>query len=278
VVIALVGNVFSPYYRRACQRAWVAPNPWEFAAFNLALYGPMQRWIYTERAAEPHPQMFQLGNNRICWKSPEILQLSCHDTTVPWQQHVRGEIEIHFAPPSAESSRYAHKIDKAGNHLWWPVSPYGQASVDLRHPKLSFSGTAYHDMNYGVRALADDFWGWHWQRERHHEHNYTDIHYRVLGRDHSSYHHAYRYHDLGKTEPLLAQAPKVFGRSKWGLQQWGSRLQGIKKHTVLEDSPFYTRTLLTKSHQQHIMHEQLSLRRFEQPWVQKLIPYRLRRR
>jgi carotenoid 1,2-hydratase len=48
----------------------------------------------------------------------------------------------------------------------------------------------------------------------------------------------------------------------------------------LEDTPFYARTLSTArvgGQRVHLVHETVDLQRFERPWVQFLIPFRMRR-
>lgn len=47
--------------------------------------------------------------------------------------------------------------------------------------------------------------------------------------------------------------------------------------SMLEDTPFYTRSMIHTDDHQAVMHESLSLARFRQRWVQFLLPFKTRR-
>ena len=54
---------------------------------------------------------------------------------------------------------------------------------------------------------------------------------------------------------------------------------GLHSSKTMQDAPFYTRTLVSgqaRGEQVTGVHEWLDLQRFANPWVQRMIPYRMR--
>jgi carotenoid 1,2-hydratase len=53
--------------------------------------------------------------------------------------------------------------------------------------------------------------------------------------------------------------------------------QGFTVGKTLEDTPFYTRSHLLDASGNSVMHESLDLGRFSSKWVQRLLPFRMRK-
>src|SRR5690606_11370343 len=81
-------------------------------------------------------------------------------------------------------------------------------------------------------------------------------------------------------QPLEAESRATLPRGSWGVER-STRSHGEASIVrTLEDTPFYTRSLLRTTFDGRpclTMHESLSMTRFVKPWVQFLLPFRLRR-
>src|SRR5579862_5842266 len=67
VVIAMLGNPFSPRYARARERG--PADPLGFCAMNVALYGRAPAWALRERKLEAGatPQGVAIGGSTMAW-------------------------------------------------------------------------------------------------------------------------------------------------------------------------------------------------------------------
>lgn len=280
-IIAMLGSVFSPYYAAARGRG--GGEPLDHCAMNVALYGPgAERWALTERprgAVERAPGALAIGPSAMEWRGGE-LRVSFDETTSPFPspfpERLSGEVRLipQCAPPAPV------RLDAPGRHTWAPIAPMARAEVTLAHPRLRFSGSAYLDFNAGDEALEDGFAGWSWARAA------TDgevaVSYDVERRDGSRLLVARAFDARGEARELDGLRSRSFGRTGWGLTRSMAVDAGTSPRLVrsLEDTPFYARTLAGASlggRRATVVHEQLSLDRFQRSWVRFLLPFRMRR-
>ncbi len=279
-VIAFVGSVFSPYYRRALRRG--PADPEDHVAINVALYGPKGRWTMTERGRHQltrSPDHFRVGPSTLAWKStgqPE-LDIAVNERAAPLPFPVRGSIRL--VPQAMTGQSYA--LDDAGRHHWRPIAPQCRIEVDFSHPGLRWSGSGYLDSNRGDRLPEHDFVDWDWSRApcRDGTAILYDIRRREGGRKVLAL-------DVGQdgavsdfTPPPRCPLPP--GRI-WRAHRAIQCEEGMAPRVLetLEDTPFYTRSIVSTHLQGETVtsfHESLMLDRLKQPWVQTLLPFRMPR-
>jgi len=150
----------------------------------------------------------------------------------------------------------------------------------MRHPEVRFSGSAYHDSNHGDVPLEHSFRSWNWSRADLGDR--TAILYDVRSTDDSLRPWGRMFHRNGQIEEI--QPPRHVQLPSTGWRVDRATRCDLNGHArvldTLEDTPFYSRSLLdTQLHGQrsHAIHESLNLERFTQPWVQFLLPFRIRR-
>jgi carotenoid 1,2-hydratase len=163
VVIALVGNPFSPAYARA--RAVGRASPLSFASMNVALYARgATRWSLADRVIAPADRRedgVSLGASTLRWSNGSLVA-ELDERTTPFGRPVRGRVVLH---PEARTDLEL-SLDAAGAHRWWPVAPLARVEVDLDEPRVRFRGHGYHDANAGDTPLEDAFDTWCWSRAR----------------------------------------------------------------------------------------------------------------
>jgi carotenoid 1,2-hydratase len=274
VVIALLGNVFSPHYaaaRRAEGAACV--DPLRFSAMNVALEGPgVRRWAFTERgrsAVRRSPDRLAIGPSEVAWEGGALV-VTLDERSSPWGAPVRGTIRV--APHTPFEPAFV-ALDGGGRHVWTPIMPSARAEVRLEAPRLSFEGHAYVDTNAGDEPLEARFAQWSWWRAG-----------APGGAVHVGYHAELRSGarvdvscEAGPdgVRSSAPQGPLVsLGCTRWCVARQGER--GMSVVRTLEDSPFYARSLVRVGGALGV-HETVSLDRFATWWVQRMIPYRMRR-
>ncbi|WP_238787337.1 carotenoid 1,2-hydratase [Thiospirillum jenense] len=278
-LIALVGNVFSPYYAKARQRGEMNPN--DYCAINVAIYDRHTNkglWAMTERGQR---QLFRnqhelaIGPSQLRWEHDTVI-IQLDEIATPLPRRVRGEIRIH---PRALTTHH-QQLDYHGRHYWWPIAPDAQVEVRLQYPSIHWSGAGYLDSNWGDEPIAAGFIDWDWSRAklRHH----TAVLYDVRRRQGDPLALALRFNRHGEAEPFnpppRQSLPPTFW---WKIARTMQSDNNSRVLETLEDTPFYARSTL----QAHLLgesvsavHESLSLERFIQPWVQLLLPVRMPRR
>ncbi len=274
VVIAMIGNVFSPYYaaaRRAEGRGRV--DPLRFPAMNVALYGQgVRRWALTERgegAVRASPDRLSIGPSAVAWEG-DAMVVTLDERASPAGAPVRGAIRV---TPRAPFEPSLAALDAEGRHVWTPILPIARAEVTLDAPRLSFQGHAYVDTNAGDEALEDRFARWSWWRVGD-PHGGLRVGYHAVLRSGRAVDVSCRIAaDGGRSAPRAA-ALGAIGRTRWGLARRAER--GMAVERTLEDTPFYARSLVRAGGEVGV-HETLSLDRFASWWVQRMIPYRMRR-
>jgi carotenoid 1,2-hydratase len=276
-IIVFVGSVFSPFYFRARRRG--EPEPENHPAVNVALYGPRgeRGWVFTERdggALERSDSRLVIGPNQVGWEK-DALMVRFDERTAPVGSPLVGEVRLHpvrcFDAPVT--------LDEAGRHHWWSVAPKARAEVKLSAPALRFSGSAYHDSNWGDEPLEDGFSYWNWSRAELAEG--TAVLYDAVRREGGAQPLGFLYRDDGTVASLEAPASVRLANTLFRVPRATRTDQsgGAKVVRTLEDTPFYNRSeLQTRLSGQSVraVHEAVDLDRFRRRWVQFMLPYRMR--
>jgi carotenoid 1,2-hydratase len=272
-IIAFIGSVFSPYYAWAGRR-----DPLNHCALNVALYGKGgHRWAMTERrksAVARSEGAFVLGPSALRWDGGR-LRVEIDEPTVPMPGRIRGVVTLE---PSALTGR-VFDLDDNKRHQWAPLSPVSRVEVALEKPSLRWSGSAYLDANAGAESLEAGFRYWDWSRASIGAD--TAVLYDVTMRGGARRSLALVFDAAGGVREIAPPPPVRLPRSGWmvprGTQSEDGAARVVK---TLEDSPFYTRSLVAaKLLGQPVtaMHESLNLDRFRSPIVRLMLPFRMPR-
>ncbi len=279
VVIGFIGSVFSPYYARARRRG--SGDPYAHCSINAILYGPRsKRWAMTERTGDQlsgDAQGIAVGPSALTW-SGDTLEAHIDEVCTPWPRRLRGRIRIE--PDQLQHDAYT--LHSNARHHWWPIAPRARAEVHLEQPDVSFSGSGYIDTNFGEESLEQGFIYWDWTRAESPEPGDATpaLTYHVVQRDGHEHTLALALAPDGlltQTRPPIAQR---LPRSGWRVSRHARNDEPITDVRTLEDTPFYARSLIRTGGDPSstLMHESLSLTRFESRWVQFLLPFRMPRR
>ncbi len=274
----MIGNVFSPFY--AAARARGPANPLDFAAINVAIYGRRGAgWVLTERsraAVARDRDRLELGPSRIAWAG-DALTVDVDERTSPFGRRMRGRVRVlpelvHGVPVRLDGAR--------GAHAWWPIAPRSRVEVELAEPSLRFAGTGYLDANAGREPLERAFAGWSWSRT--HGASRTAVAYAVDRRDGTEevFERTFDARSLVLDAPRLERS--ALPSTRWRMPRPFHGEPGARPRVTrtLEDTPFYARTEVDGAlagEPGRAVHEALSLDRFVAPWVQFMLPYRMRR-
>jgi carotenoid 1,2-hydratase len=277
VIIAMLGNVFSPYYARA--RRLGPANPLAFSTMNAVLYGPAGRWALTERAERSvHRTRDELSIGPSAMRfDGETLVITIDERCAPFRQRLHGEIRVR---PGALVEAPID-LDTRGRHRWSPIALHAPIEVELREPELRFRGHAYVDQNWGDEPLEDGFASWTWARATGARESV--IGYVAEGRDGVRTRRLRTVDGAGRVVDHDPLEPRSQGRGLWGVGRRGfADAPGELVHRrALEDTPFYLRDLSEGTllgERRVIVSETLDLDRFASPWVQFLLPFRMARR
>ena len=209
-IIGFVGSVFSPYY--AWARRTRDADPENHCALNVAFYGKgSQRWSMTERgraAIARTSEQFTIGPSAMRWERGSLV-VDIDEITVPLPSRLRGEVRL---TPAAICDHEV-KLDPAGKHYWCPVAPIARVEVSMEKPGLSWSGSGYHDMNWGSIPLEDSFSSWVWSRAAMDEG--AHIIYDTLLRDGSHSGFALQIDGDGIARPVALAQPVDLGAGFW---------------------------------------------------------------
>lgn len=266
VIIAMLGNPFSPRYARARRRGFA--DPLAFCATNVALYGPKRSlWALTERTVTAREAAgLSIGPSSMRWDRDRLV-LDVSERT-PWRQEpIEGRIT--FAPHFLSRDTFA--LDSDGKHEWRPVAPSGALDVQLSSPRVSFQATGYHDSNSGDVPLEASFEEWTWSRA--HAAGRTVVTYDVVLAGGGRRERALSIGPRGTTD--VDVAIRSLPPSRWGLSRQARSGEAPRIVRSLEDTPFYSRDLIDDGGVV-AMHETLSLNRFAGRAVQFLLPFRMR--
>jgi carotenoid 1,2-hydratase len=277
-LIALVGNVFSPYYARARGRG--AGDPADYCALNVCLYsGKGKRWTLTERgrnAVQRSADTLTLGPSRVRWDGG-MLEFQIDEVSVPLPSRVRGTVRVF----PATVLPHVFALDAGGRHRWRPIAPSARVELDFRQPALRWAGTGYCDSNAGDEPIEDAFVRWDWSRAALPDGG-TAVLYDVQTRASGERNLAIRVDSAGAVEPFTPPPASPLPATLWRVGR-GTRSEPPAPAAVLrtlEDTPFYARSIVAArllGAPVTAMHESLSLDRFRSTWVQALLPFRMPR-
>ena len=276
-IIAFLGSVFSPYYKKSGRG-----DPLNHCSLNVALYGPQHRWVMTERgrgAVERDASNLVIGPSAVRWDG-DALTIDIHegDTRlfVPWQRKVTGRVRVY---PEA-LNRAAFALDPKESHIWHCLAPCARIEVEMQSPGLSWRGKAYLDHNRGAEPLETGFNTWHWSRA--HLSDGALVCYEGERGDGSLFASALRFGADGVPEPV--DLPPIAGLpdSGWGITRRTRSDIGVAEvRRTWEDTPFYARSELASrflGEEVTAVQESLDMRRFSSRLVQYMLPYRMPRR
>ncbi len=270
VIIAMLGNVFSPRYRAA---GVVSPLP--YSAFHVALGGAASRFALTETdAVTRSPDSLSIGSSSLRWSGDELV--AEFDELTAFGRRVKGRIRLHIESLLSDDVR----LDPEDLHRWTPLAPSLRAEVELSSPALRFRGHAYLDANEGDVRLESSLSRWSWSRLSL-EDGRTLIAYDTVDRAEKSVARLFlasssRLEERDPAELESVPMPTTLFRLSPSV-----RLDpgGLRSSKTMQDSPFYARTLVrghALGERVTGVHEWLDLERFANPWVQRMIPYRMR--
>jgi len=274
--IVFIGSVFSPWYRRA--RGKGATPALEHCAVNLALYGPVERWCMTERAARhvsATATSLTIGASRLALQDEQLV-LDIDERCMPLPRRMRGRLVVDVPPAMLAEPVW---LDEPRRHRWQTLAPQTRIQVSLQDPSLEWSGTAYADTNRGSEPLEDAFRTWHWSRS-HAADGSTRVRYDVIDRDAREHARTLDITPDGRTTPgPLGQsctlAPtRWFGMARPHRTGTGAAIDQLQ---TLENAPFYSRSRLVESvdgERRQTVHESLDMARFMAPSTQFLLPFR----
>ena len=284
-LIAFVGSVFSPYYRRARQHRGGSVDAQDHCAINVCVYSPgAARWAMTERGRsqlQRSAHEFALGPSRLAWNGSTLVA-DIDERGAPLPRRVRGRLVVQ----PLGLSRFAAALDAAGRHRWGPIAPCARIEVDLPQPGVRWRGHAYVDSNEGDEPIEDGFVRWDWLRaalpdgrcavlyDAQPRHGAPTVIGACLASD-------------GSVEPIVPGPRQRLAPTRW----WriDRRLAvpgcgdgaGAQVERTLEDTPFYARSLLRlpwDGTTVTAVHETLDVRRLVTPAVQAMLPFRMPRR
>ncbi len=277
-LIAFVGSVFSPYYRRALRRG--VADPEDHVAINVALYGPGGRWCMTERGTRQLSRSkdhFRVGPSSLAWNDQGTLGASIDERAAPLPFPMRGTIRL--IPQALTGASFA--LDEAALHHWRPIAPACRIEMNFTEPGLSWSGSGYLDSNRGERLPEHDFVDWDWSRAPCRDG--TAILYDMRRRSGGRKVLALNIAPDGTVVPFDAppQRPLPPGRI-WRAHRAIQCEDGFEPVVLetLEDTPFYARSIVsTKVLGETVtsFHESLMLDRLKNPIVQRMLPFRMPR-
>ncbi len=219
---------------------------------------------------------FRIGPSSVSWDGAALV-FHIDEKATPLPFPVRGKVRLH---PRAITGGPL-MLEPEGRHRWWPVAPCSRVEVEFERPALRWSGSGYFDINDGDEALEDGFAHWNWARVSLDNGKRAALLYDVADRQGRRTSLALETGLDGQISQIEQPAEIRLPRTLW-LMPRSTRSDGtVKVKSTLEDTPFYTRSLLSTNilgQQAAAMHESLSLDRFRTRWVQALLPYRMPRR
>ena len=277
-MIAFVGSVFSPYYRRAWRQGRAHAD--DHCALNVALYSPgASRWTMTERghlAVRRTRERLAIGPSEVRWRDG-ALEIDVDERACPLPRRVRGRVRVR--PMALAGDVFA--LDDAARHRWSPIAPCARVEVAFDSPALSWSGHAYVDSNDGDEPISEPFRTWDWLRAPMPDGSTVVVYDvrqagggadRLIGR---------RFWPDGRAATVPVPRREALAPSGWRVERAVRSEAPAAVLRALEDTPFYARSVVRTrllGHPVDAMHESLSATRFASPLVQAMLPFRMPRR
>ncbi|MEL7188176.1 MAG: hydroxyneurosporene dehydrogenase [Pseudomonadota bacterium] len=271
-----MGSVFSPYYKKSGRG-----DPLDHACLNVALYGPNQRWVMTERprgAVARDAANLQIGPSAVRWDG-NALEIDIEERDkrlfMPGGRRVAGTVRVH--PEALNPTSFT--LDRGKHHVWHCMAPRARIEVDMKEPGMSWNGKGYFDHNRGSEPLEDGFRIWHWSRA--HMKRGAIVCYEGERTDGSLFASAIRFNaEAIATEvelPPIATLPN----SGWRIDRRTRSEIGVAEvRRTWEDTPFYARSELDSRLEGEdviAVQESLDMQRFSRRLVQWMLPYRMPR-
>lgn len=272
-LIFFIGTVFSPFYAAARKRGGADPR--EFVCVNAVFYEPERKyWAMTERRMrdlKTSAHSLNIGPSSMTFDG-RYLTVKIDERSAPMRRPIRGIVRVDLQ----ERTDKCFGLHSAGEHRWWPIAPATEIDVALDAPDLKWSGGAYMDTNGGTVPLEDTFSSWHWSR--------ADLgsNCRIVYEAHARDGESCLMTLFGNGQDGMASEHSPPRRDLsigpiWRVKRPARSHQGFTVQKTLEDTPFYTRSHLFDASGNSVMHESLDLDRFATSWVQRLLPFRMRK-
>jgi carotenoid 1,2-hydratase len=277
VVIALLGNPFSPAYAHARERG--PADALAYSAMNVAVYGRgrgTSAWSLRERRvfeSERGATHLTIGSSSMRWEGDRLI-VQLDERTTPFGRPVRGTITLD--PETRPGVEMA--IDEQGLHRWWPIAPLARIDVDLKVPGVRFRGHGYHDANAGDVSLETTFDSWSWSRAR--TSRGALMMYDVKSASGAESSLSFLVTPGGDLLDLELPRRTRVRTSAWGLERHVRSDERGPARIVrtLEEGPFYARALVESRFEGQsvlAMHETLAAHRLRRRWVRFLTGYRM---
>lgn len=222
------------------------------------------------------PSALVIGPSSLSWDGT-ALTVEIDEVAVPLPARLRGRVRLY---PDA-LTEHAVDLDVDGRHRWWPMAPCARVEVALERPALTWSGAGYFDTNTGDEPLERAFTTWNWSRAALRDG--AAILYDVNRRGGGRLGVAIRCDRSGAVEefdaPPMVDLPATLWRVPRATRVDPGRAASVRE--TLTDAPFYARSVLSTQllgEAATAVHESLSLDRFQAPWVQMMLPFRMPRR
>ncbi len=231
----------------------------------------------TERAArsiERQPDRLSIGPSGLRWDVGRLV-VDIDEWAFPLPRRMVGRISIDPGP----IFHAVHDLDEDGRHRWRPVAPRARVTVDFDLPRLSWSGSAYVDINAGDEPIENAFRSWTWSRTAGAKD--TTIFYDLEPRRGPSRSLALAYRQNGRIDAVEGEPVRALPGTLWRVRR------SLRSHAepanvrTFEDTPFYTRTGCLSgpsASMEPTISESVDLDRFASPWVRMLLPFRMPRR
>jgi carotenoid 1,2-hydratase len=233
-------------------------------------------------------QRLVVGPSQVVWAG-DHLKIDLNEIAVPMPRRVQGTVRVY---PSALTT-YSGHLDDQGKHRWGPIAPCARVEVDLKKPGLKWQGHGYLDSNEGDEPVTVPFKTWDWSRARMADGS-TAVIYDVTQTNGVQTLLAERFKVDGSHESFTPAAererlPKTLWRVDRGVRSGGGlgvdaasqRTPSTKILDTLEDTPFYSRSLLQTTlmgERVVAVHETLEPQRLRGLGVRMMLPWRMPRR
>lgn len=248
-------------------------------ALNVVLYGPRsKRWAMTEMHSSSvarSADRFELGASALTWDGTS-LTIDVDEHAAPIPLPLKGRIRVR---PHHVTDRVA-LLDPAARHRWWPIAPAAHIEVEMTTPALAWNGEAYLDTNNGDEPLAAAFANWDWSRM--HQADRSLILYDMRLRGGGEHLIAMDIDRQGRLATLPEQPRAALAGTGWRVPRTVRSVtpDAARVLKTFEDTPFYNRSLIQSDLGEgpiQGVHESLDLDRYTSPWVQTLLPFKMRR-
>ena len=254
-------------------------RPHNHVSINVALYGRPRRWAMTERGEDQLMQTgdsFHVGASSFVWDK-DGLTIEIEERSVPDFRRLKGRVRV--LPKAIVDTEFL--LSPETNQSWWPIAPLGRIDVEFEQPALKWSGSGYLDSNSGDAMLEEGFVRWDWSRcELPEGALLSYAGHRLNG---APFALGLSIDQQGRIEEREVPPSQRLPKTLWQIDRRSPVYPGSFSKIVktLEDTPFYARSLIEQevSGGRHLaMHETLDCRRFANPIVKAMLPFRMPRK